>query len=203
MKILNWIMLALIALIALVFLLGPLALVARASTLQERVITISAKYLHVRELHNDNRGPEIDTWNRYLGLPMGSPYCAAFGIYMYHLAGYDLPKIGRCCLLWERCQANGLKYKTFTAEDVAMGIERLQPADGVIWRHGTGTGQNWNGHFGLTRYQMDRRDFGSREANTMPSSAGNQREGGGVYDRERTLGFGSSFRVVGFIRVRQ
>lgn len=193
---------AFIAAFVIGFILCWALLSVYASTLQERVITNSAKYLHVRELHNDNRGPEIDVWNRYLGLPMGSPYCAAFGIYNYHEVGYNLPRQGRCATLWRVCQANEVRYKTFSAEDVSMGIETIAPADGVIWRNGNGVGQNWNGHFGLALGQKDRNAFRDREGNTMPSNAGDQREGGGVYDRTRSLGFGSPFRVVGFIRVR-
>jgi hypothetical protein len=173
-----------------------------SSTLQERVISNSAKYLHVRELNNDNRGPEIDSWNRYLGLPMGSPYCAAFGIWVYHESGHDLPKIGRCAFLWQKLKANGLRYKTFTAEDVSMGIEQVQAADIIIWRSGSNVTENWNGHFGIARGTYGRRIMPTREANTGPSNAGNQREGSGVFDRERGLGFGSTFRVVGFVRVR-
>ena len=175
---------------------------AHSATLQDRVVANSARYLHVRELHNDNRGPEIDQWLRYLGLPMGSPYCAAFLVWNYYECGYKLPKIGRCSLLWQTVRHNELRYKTFTAEQVALGVETIQPADGVIWRHGNGPGQNWNGHAGIALRQIDRSTFKSREGNTMPTATGNQREGGGVFDRTRKLGFGSSFRVVGFIRVR-
>lgn len=175
---------------------------SEAASLQERVIVNSAKYLHVRELHNDNRGPEIDTWLKYLGLPMGQPYCAAFYTWNYHEQGYNLPRIGRCSLLWKACQSNGLRYKTFDAEDVAMGIEKIMPADGIIWRHGRDTIPNFSGHAGTALVQINRTTFRSREGNTQPGNAGNQREGGGVFDRNRRLDIGSVFAVVGFIRVR-
>lgn len=175
---------------------------AHGATLQERMIENSAKYLHVRELHNDNRSPEIDKWLKYLGLPMGQPYCAAFVIYNYHEVGHNMPKIGRCSLLLQRCKAMELTYKTFDAEAVLMGIEKLQPGDCVTWRHGRGTTSNFNGHEGVVLRQLDRPSFRSREGNAMPSNAGNQREGGGVFDRTRKLNIGSAFEVVGFIRVR-
>ncbi len=175
---------------------------ACAATLQEQVISNSAKYLHVRELHNDNRGPEIDTWLKFLGLPTGQPYCAEFYVYNYHEAGFSLPRQGRCVTLWRVCKDNGLRYKTFTAEDVSMGIEKIMPADGIIWRHGNGPGQNWNGHAGIALAQTGRTTFRTREGNTQPGNEGNQREGGGVFDRQRKLNIGSSFQVVGFIRVR-
>lgn len=175
---------------------------AQSATLQDRVIDNSSKYLQVRELRNDNRSPEIDKWLRHLGLPTGQPYCAAFVIYNYHEAGFALPRQGRCVTLWRACRDNELRYKTFTAEDVSMGIEKIMPADSIIWRHGNGPGQNWNGHAGLALTQTGRTSFRSREGNTQPGSSGNQREGGGVYDRSRRLDIGSAFEVVGFIRVR-
>jgi hypothetical protein len=175
---------------------------AHGATLQERVVENSAKYLHVRERHNDNRSPEIDTWLKYLGLPMGQPYCAAFYVYNYHEQGHNLPRIGRCSLLWQTCRARELTYKTFDAEAVSMGIEKIRPADGIIWRHGRGTTSNFNGHAGIALAQTGRTTFRSREGNTQPGSTGNQREGGGVFDRNRRLDIGSAFEVVGFIRVR-
>jgi hypothetical protein len=183
-----------------VLILGLLATCCRADTLPERVIAESGRYLHVREV-GVNRGPEIDSWLRYLGLPVGLPYCAAYGVSMYHLAGHNLPRIGRCSLLWQRVTANGLRYQMISAEQVSLGA-KLQPADFIIWRHGKGPGQNWNGHAGLLLTQKDKKTFRSREANTQPGPEGDQREGGGVYDRTRTLGLGSSFQVVGFFRVR-
>ena len=175
---------------------------AQGATLQDRVIENSSRYLHVRELHNDNRSPDIDRWLRYLGLPMGQPYCAAFYVYNYHEQGHNLPRIGRCSLLWQTCRARELTYKTFDAESVSVGIEKIQPGDGIIWRHGRGTNSNFNGHAGLALAQTGRASFRSREGNTQPGSAGNQREGGGVFDRNRRLDIGSAFEVVGFIRVR-
>jgi len=177
--------------------------VAHGATLQERVVENSAKYLHVRELHNDNRSPDIDKWLKYLGLPMGQPYCAAFYIYNYHEQGYDLPKIGRCSLLWQTCRARELTYKTFDAESVSAGIEKIKLGDGIIWRQGRGTTSNFNGHAGLALAQTGRTTFRSREGNTQPGIVGNQREGGGVFDRNRRLNIGSAFEVVGFIRVRK
>ena len=172
---------------------------ASAATLQEKVMLESGKYLNVRELNNNNRGKEIDKWNKYLGLPMGSPYCAAFVVSMYKDAGYRLPRIGRCYTLYNVLLADEIKYKNITPEELMLKTESLQAGDIIIWRHGKGTAQNWNGHAGIGRGKF----FKTREANTMPSSKGNQREGGGVYDRERGLGIGTNFSVVGVIRVRK
>ena len=188
---------------ALLFLFGPLSLVCRAADLQERVIDNSIQYLDLRERTNHNDDPTIDRMLAYLGLPPRLSWCAAFVIWNYKEAGCKLPRQGRCATLLRVCQANGIRYLVFDAEEVAMGIRRLQPGDMPIWAHGRiNAARDFNGHTGIILGQRNRTSFISREGNTMPSNAGDQREGGGVYDRQRGLGFGSSFRVVGFIRVR-
>jgi len=174
-----------------------------AATLQDQVIANSAHYLDLREQTNNNDHPAIDKMLAYLGLPPRLSWCAAFVIWNYKEAGYKLPRQGRCSTLLRVCQVNELRYQVFDAEDVAMGVQRLQPGDIPIWAHGRiNAARDFNGHTGIILGQRNRTTFISREGNTMPSNAGDQREGGGVYDRQRGLGFGAAFRVVGFIRVR-
>lgn len=173
------------------------------ASLQEQVIVNSGKYLNVRERTNRNDDPQIDKMLAYLGLPPRQSWCAAFVVWNYKEAGYRLPRQGRCATLLKVCRANGLRYQVFDSDDIAIGAQRLRSGDIPIWAHGgINAAGDFNGHTGIVLGQLNRTSFRSREGNTMPSNAGNQREGGGVYDRTRGLGFGSSFRVVGFIRVR-
>lgn len=181
------------------------SVVARAETLQERVTTNSARYLNVREATNKNDGPDVERFLAYIGLPKGQSWCMAFVCYNYrHDAGFTpWPRNGRCAAVWKQAQARELTYRTFSAEDVQVGAEKLQPGDVAIWAHGgINAARDFNGHTGIVLGQRNRNSFVSREGNTMPSNVGNQREGGGVYDRTRGLGIGSSFRIVGFVRVR-
>ncbi len=186
-----------------------------AKTLQDATVEQSAKYLNVRERTNSNDSPEIDAMLQYLGLPKGLSWCAAYMLTCYRDGAeaigikQPIPKIGRVSLLWQTCKARELSFKTFSAEDVNMGIQKLQPADIPCWRHGSTATQNFNGHTGIVLTQIDKKTFTAREGNTVAGSAGGQREQakgdknqGGVFDRTRTLGLGSSFAVVGFIRVR-
>ena len=41
----------------------------------------------VREIDGSNRSPRIDAINRFVGAPMGSPYCAAGVSWCFHAAG--------------------------------------------------------------------------------------------------------------------
>lgn len=94
---------------------------------------------------------------------------------------------------------NPLRHYIIKPEDVLLG--RTIPAGAVaIWRSGSpAKSRDWNGHTGLTVKQLSTKSFLCREGNTMPSNRGNQREGGGVYDRVRGFGLGTTFEVQGWI----
>lgn len=177
--------------------------------LQDLVIVNAEKYLYVREKTNTNDAPEIDKFLAYLGLPKGLSWCAAY-ICFVHKESADslqiknpLPRIGRVSTLWDLAQENDLRYKTFDSEEVLSGELKLNKADIPIWEsNNLAKVKNFNGHTGLILYQKDNNSFKSIEGNTTPNNKGDQREGGGVYERDRTLGIGTKFNVLGFIRVR-
>ena len=197
----------LLLLILAVFLLGPVALVWSAD-LPVAAVHNSHRYLHVRERTNHNDAPEIDRMLAYLGLPKGLSWCAAFSLYNYHEAADELkvkqpfPRYGRVAMLWSACQRNPLRYRAITSYEVRLGSVRLQPGDLPIWANGTIKAGDFNGHTGLVEQQLSPRSFRSIEGNTQPGPGGNQREGGGVYERTRSIDAGS-FRILGFCRARQ
>lgn len=178
-------------------------------------------YLHVREKTNHNDAPEIDRMLAYLGLPKGLSWCAAYSLTCYREASDELgvkqpfPRYGRVAMLWSVCKANPLKYKAITADEVRLGSVQLRPGDLPVWAHGTIKSGDFNGHTGLVigpivdgkvqvveaYYEKPKpvKSFRSIEGNTQPGPGGNQREGGGVYERTRTIAPGS-FRILGFCR---
>lgn len=179
----------------------------RASDMPALAVQKGKSYLHVREKTNANDAPEIDRMLAYLGLPKGLSWCAAYSLYCYKGAADELrvkqpfPKYGRVAMLWSACQRNPLKYRAITSDEVRLGSVRLQPGDLPIWAHGTIKAGDFNGHTGLVVKQLSPRSFRSIEGNTQPGPGGNQREGGGVYERIRAIEPGS-FRILGFCRAR-
>lgn len=173
--------------------------------LQENTLFCADGYSYVREKTNRNDSPEINAWHKYVGIPKGNPYCASFVINMYACGNYyessPLPKIARVSALYKSAQKNPYKYKTFAAIRVKQGIEKLELADLACWANGVAVG-NFNGHIGLVIYQTDYQRFKTIEANTGPGESGSQREGNGVYYRDRRLDLDKTFKVVGFIRVK-
>lgn len=178
---------------------------ARANELPSRAEDNAHKYLWVKEKTNKNDHLEIDKMLGYLGLPKGLSWCAAFSLYNYKEAADELrvkqpfPRYGRVAMLWEKCKANPLRYKTITADDVRFRGVHLLPGDLPVWANGSIRDGDFNGHTGLVISQSSPMKFLSIEGNTMPSNKGNQRDGGGVYVRERVIAPGS-FRILGFCR---
>lgn len=188
-----------------------------ADELPELAVQKGKAYLHVREKTNHNDAPEIDRMLAYLGLPKGLSWCAAFPLTCYREAADELsteqpfPRYGRVAMLKATCERNPLKYRWITADEVRFGSVQLHTGDLSMWASGTintkkdktiGTFQDFNGHTGMVEYQLSPRSFRSIEGNTQPGPGGNQREGGGVYERTRAIEPGS-FRILGFCRVRQ
>lgn len=179
-----------------------------ADNLPQAATDNAQKYLHVRERSNRNDAPEIDRFLGYLGLPKGLSWCAAFSIYNYKEAAdglqvkQPLPRYGRVAMLWDHCKRNPIKYRAITADEVRRGSVQLQPGDLPIWASGTIKGGDFNGHTGLVQAQLSPTRFESIEGNTTPGPTGNQRDGGGVYERTRAINPGT-FRILGFCRVRQ
>lgn len=188
----------------------PLILVAtccQAADLPQAATDNARKYLYVRERTNRNDAPEIDRFLAYLGLPKHLSWCAAFAIYQYKESADELhvkqpfPKYGRVAMLWDACKRNPLKYRAITADEVRFGSVSLRPGDLPVFAHGTIKSGDFNGHTGLVVTQFSPRSFKSIEGNTQPGPGGNQREGGGVYERTREINVGN-FRILGFCRPR-
>lgn len=179
-----------------------------AAELPQLAVQKGKAYLHVREKTNHNDAPEIDRMLAYLGLPKGLSWCAAYSLTCYKEAADELrikqpfPRYGRVAMLKAACERNPLKYRWITADEVRFGSVQLHPGDLPMWAHGAIQNGDFNGHTGLVEYQLSPRSFRSIEGNTQPGTGGNQREGGGVYERTRAIEPGS-FRILGFCRARQ
>lgn len=188
-----------------------------ASSLPELALENSYKYLDLREYTNRNDHPSIDRFLLYTGLDnraqykatgCGYSWCAAFVVYNYKEAADKLgvkqpiPRSAGVANIWRTCKENPIRYTTFTSEQVRMGLIKPQPGDLIIWKHGVAKQAFTTGHIGLQIAQITNVHLKTIEGNTLPNtsgSTGNQREGGGVYIRDRYLSSGK-FYILGFIR---
>jgi len=139
-----------------------------------------------------NRSPLIDRWNREIGAPLGSSYCLTF--LQWCVARVDdlaqaagiatkrsaLPRLSGCVQLWERAPE---------------ALRQPAPLPGclVLWqKNGT-----WMGHAGLVLdVRVDR--MTTLEANTS-GGTGLERDGDGIYLRDRSVFGSDAFKVLGFL----
>lgn len=193
--------------IALLLILLLAAKVNYAADLPQAATVHAQKYLQVRELTGRNDHPDIDRFLKYLGLPKGLSWCAAYVLYSYKEAAdglhvrQPLPRYGRVARLADACQRNPLKYRWITTDQVRLGSVRLRPGDMPMWANGTIRAGDFDGHIGLELQQLSPVKIRTIEGNTSSGNKGSQREGNGVFIRERSINPGS-FRIIGFCRVR-
>jgi len=95
----------------------------------KRVLDWSTKQLGVRELTGNNDGPEIDAWNRALGIPLRSYWCGS-----YQAAGQ------RACKLPYPAAAGGARYwtvpsnpRTYYIAGVRGSLDSLKPGHQVTF----------------------------------------------------------------------
>jgi len=166
------------------WLLLPLSLAAEPAWLDT-----AQSYIGVREVA-PNRGPEIDQWNRFVGAPLGSPYCAAFVSYCLARGGARRPVVRSAVALRFRIEGWSRPATMVRPEQVAPGWI-------LVWRRGA----TWQGHVGFAE-RAGRQGVWTVEANTTPgrSTPQREREGDGVFRRwrdwQRNVFAGNAFRLI-------
>lgn len=167
----------------------------------------SFKYTYIREKTNKNDHPDIDKFLRYLGLPPRLSWCAAFVIYNFKEASekvnveQPLPKYARVAMLLNKCKENPLRFKIIPKEQILLQLIRLEKGDLPVWVCSPIKNNDFNGHIGFLIEQVDTVNIKTIEGNTTSGDIGDQREGGGVYIRNRKIKTISNFSLEQFIRV--
>lgn len=148
-----------------------------------RALAVAESQIGVREAPpNSNRGAEVDAYVRAVGVPLGSPWCAAFVYWCFAGAasqlGVDNPVVesGGCMDHWRRARAQGVR--SFTGPQAQDDPSLVQPGHIFIMDHGGGLG-----HTGLVkRVQGGLLDTIEGNTNVLGS-----RQGDGVYEKERRV----------------
>lgn len=95
---------------------------------QFRAVELAKMHLGL-DATSKHQGPLIDVWNQRAGVPVGSPWCAAFVWSMVDDACQEagvpnpLPRTGACFRLWNDAAVN---IKTGSCPDKGIGIH-LRP----------------------------------------------------------------------------
>lgn len=154
-------------------------------------LIIAQSFVGTKEIGN-NRGFWVDRWNKNAGIGVGNPYCATFGKFNLDSAKATTPLIrSPLATLW-------LKNKNvLRSKEVYFGFKDVPVGSCVIWRNG----ETISGHFGFFVKWIGKNKLRTIEANTSSGLKGSQRDGNGVYNRDRVLSPFAYFRIEGFVPV--
>ena len=134
------------------------------------IIKVAESYLNVRE-EGYNRSPDIDTWNTFSGVDLGSPYCASFVSWVHHIVGVRAPVSA-----WAPDQ---VKTKNVQFSEVKQG-----DVFGLYF-----PSKQRVAHVGFVK-KMSSSFLITVEANTSPDAiagSNSDRDGQGVYSRRRPV----------------
>lgn len=136
-----------------------------------------------------NRGEWVDEINKWMGVPLGSNYCLSWILFNLKKVSdetgwtFGLPKSAGC-----KDFANRTKdFKKF---------EKPEVGDIVIY----GSTKDWTGHATVCFKVIDSKKIGTIEANTSPSSDFIDRNGGGVFKKERPISGIGDLKLFAIIR---
>jgi hypothetical protein len=141
---------------------------------RDNVIKVANGLLGLRETNGKNRSPIIDQMNKFVGAPLGSPWCASFNAWIYKEAGVkNFPKSA-----WS---PDWVKNPSWTR---ATGGKIPLPGDAFgIWF----SSKNRVAHTGLVEKwgnSVTTVEGNTGPSGTVPGSAGD-REGDGSYKKFR------------------
>jgi hypothetical protein len=151
-------------------------------------------YVGTRETHGNNRSPVIDRWNRAVGAPLGSPYCAS-GVSDWIRAGrLRHPRLRSAS---SRAFTRATDCEVFTAAQVLRGEVKVRKGDIIVWIRAGG------GHIGLAAEDWPHTQGKVIEANTAPPNGqGSQWNGDGIWVKVRRITPYTAFRITHIIRPR-
>ncbi len=153
-------------------------------------------YVGTVERGGANRGPRVERFLRSVGLGPGQPWCAAFVSYVLDAAGVRAPLDGRGRVIRSGLAAHFITARSIRASEALRGVKAVPAGAVVVWRRGNGP----FGHAGLA-VRWDGARGETVEGNTSAGTSGSQRDGEGVWRRQRVIQPGSYFRIVSFTPV--
>lgn len=152
-------------------------------------------FVGLRETHGNNRSPIIDRWNRAVGAPLGSPYCASAVSAWLQLAHISRPRLRSAS---SRAFTRITDSEVFTALQILRGEAKVLKGDIVVWVRAGG------GHIGIAYADWKGATGKVIEANTSPPSGdGSQWNGDGIWVKSRRISPYTAFRITHIIRPRQ
>ncbi len=160
------------------------------ATLAETAIQIALSYDGVREIGGNNCGPDVEMFQKSIGLEKGDPWCAAFLVFSIIQSAKNLG-------VTPKFQYGGSVYKLWTRNP---DLQMAEPTDNCVFliNHGL---SKLGVHIGHTGFCIGRNQDNTETLETMEgnTSVGGSRDGDGAYHRSREM---SEFQNgYGFLRI--
>lgn len=139
----------------------------------------------------NNGGAAVENYLASVGLGTGYPYCAAFVTWAIDSADVRSPAVRSA-----RAQ-DFITDRSISAKHVLRGAYDPSPGEIIVWRKGN----TIYGHVGFVM-RWDNDHGQTVEANTSPGNNGRQRDGDGVWIRQRSIQPLNYFRITYFTPVQ-
>ena len=156
-------------------------------TAGERIVQIASCYVGHQEVES-NRSSLIDYWNQRMNVPPGSNYCASFVAFVLDSARADYPGVRSAVAQHYITRSSIRSQSVLSGREIPRGYI-------VIWKRGN----SWQGHTEIVREKWSGAKGKTIGANTTaPNKSGDQRQGNGVWERDRTIDITAFFRITHF-----
>lgn len=147
-----------------------------------RSLDVLKQQIGVREATGRNDGAQVEAYLRAVGLPKGNPWCMAVQVWAFTRVTDRIPiaRTGLVRGVWNHALAHqppGTRYR------VAQAVDWTSVGDLLIWGYVTSTSGHTERQVGTLRAGW----VVTAAGNTTAGTAGNQRDGGGMYYRRRNL----------------
>jgi hypothetical protein len=144
---------------------------------------VALRWVGYREV-GKNRGYWVDEFNRKVGAPLGSPYCASFVYWVLDSVRWQ----PRFKTAWSR---------TYVRAGIPVWeVPDAGPEALLVWI------RNGGGHIGFIVRSLGRYKWETVEANTSNGVSGSQWNGDGIYRRIREYEPFSVFRITHVVMLR-
>jgi len=180
-----------VTLLALALLLAPAVATGQACPTPKpdrpAVIDTAMSEVGEKEIEGPNEGPDIRKYMAAVNLGDGYPWCAGMVRWAFDVVNRARPDVR------SSAATDYVTGDSVPARKVVRGTEVVSAGALAIWRRG----DTWRGHIGIVR-SWQQQCGRTVEGNTSPGKAGPQRDGDGVWPRQRCIHPGSYFRIVEF-----
>lgn len=142
-------------------------------------LEIAKTQIGVKETAGKNRSSQIDLYNKTAGVSLGSPYCAA-GIYWSFKTAADSLKVKN--IIKQTASANG-QYDYCKSKGTKDSIYKANKSSLIVWKYSN----SYNGHIEIINKVLNNGNVETIGFNTSSGASGSQRDGEGVYKRQRNI----------------